>query len=91
MKLKDYNLLLLLMLSAFSMLAQQQISGTITNQNGEALNDVGVYDTVKGLITKSDANGNFNFETEKATLDLTFFNYEYQVLEQTVTSTEAKN
>ncbi|MBD3863636.1 TonB-dependent receptor domain-containing protein [Olleya marilimosa] len=91
MRLKDYNLLLLLMLSAFSMLAQQQISGTITNQNGETLSDVGVYDTVKGLITKSDANGNFNFETEKATLNLTFFNYEYQVLEQTVTSTEAKN
>ncbi|PKG51666.1 TonB-dependent receptor domain-containing protein [Olleya sp. 1-3] len=91
MKLKDYNLLLLLMLSAFSMLAQQQISGTITNLQGSALEDVGVYDKTSGLLTKSDANGFFTFETEKETLELTFFDYEYQVFEQTVLSTNAKS
>jgi len=89
MKLKDYNLLLLLMLSAFSMLAQQQITGTIINQQGETLRDVGVYDKTSGLLTKSDTNGFFTLETDKETLVLTFFNYEYQVLEQTInTSTQ---
>ncbi|AUC75868.1 TonB-dependent receptor domain-containing protein [Olleya sp. Bg11-27] len=91
MKLKDFNLLLLLMLSAFSMLAQQQISGTITNLQGATLENVGVYDKTSGLLTKSDANGVFTFETDKATLMLTFFNYEYQVLEQTINTSNQQD
>ncbi|MBL7559752.1 TonB-dependent receptor [Olleya sp. YSTF-M6] len=91
MKLKDFNLLLLVTLSAFSMMAQQKISGTIINHKGEALSNIGVYDSAKGLITMSDPNGFFSFTTEKETLKLTFFDYEYEVLEQTINTADAEN
>lgn len=91
MKLKDFNLLLLVTLSAFSMMAQQKISGTIINHKGEALSNIGVYDSAKGLVTMSDPNGFFSFTTEKETLKLTFFDYEYEVLEQTINTAEAEN
>ncbi|AXO81650.1 TonB-dependent receptor [Olleya aquimaris] len=91
MKLKDFNLLLLVTLSAFSMMAQQKISGTIINHKGEALSNIGVYDSAKGLVTMSDPNGFFSFTTEKETLKLTFFDYEYEVLEQTINTADAEN
>ena len=91
MKLKDYSLLIITLLITFVSLAQEQITGVIVNEQGEKLKGVEVYSKNLGLLAKSDANGFFKVETEEESIVLTFFTYEYNVLEQTITVSENKN
>ena len=91
MKLKDYSLLIITLLITFVTLAQEQITGVIVNEQGEKLKDVEVYSKNLGLLAKSDANGFFKVETEEESIVLTFFTFEYNVLEQTINVGENKN
>ncbi len=69
--------------------AQNKISGTITEAtSGKILANVEVYDKDAGLLAKSNASGFYEFETEKQTITIAFFSYEYNVVEQTITATE---
>lgn len=81
----------LIALLSFSFLvnAQYKVTGTVKSLDTKtALEDVQVYDKTSGLLTSTNSNGFFEFETDKAVLTLAFFSYEYQVKEQIVNAKE---
>ncbi len=72
-------------------MAQNRISGVVKDAATNAtLEFVEVYNKETGLLTKTNASGFYEFETEKETLTLVFFSYEYQVEEQVITISENK-
>jgi Fe(3+) dicitrate transport protein len=82
MKLKDYSLLLLCVILAFAINAQQMVSGRVTNKaTQKPLNNVEVYDTALGLLAKTDIKGYYEFAANKQKLSLVFFLYEFQIIE----------
>jgi len=82
MRLKDYSFIIIALLMSCSAIAQFQISGKVTDAvTGVAINDVDIYDKDAGVLATTDASGNYRFETQKTTLTLVFFTYEYDVLE----------
>ncbi|TXE10950.1 TonB-dependent receptor [Gelidibacter salicanalis] len=82
MKLKDFSIVLLLLVG-LSALSQNTISGVVINsQTQRPVANVEVYDKVSGLLTKSDAAGFYTFKTEKSDLTLVFFSYEFEAKEQ---------
>ncbi|MEN3324517.1 TonB-dependent receptor [Mariniflexile soesokkakense] len=88
MKLKDFKIVLILLLSITSH-AQYKISGKVTNAStNQPVNQVEVYDKVSGLRATTNALGFYEFETEKKNITLVFFSYEFDVTETTVTISE---
>ncbi|WP_225037274.1 TonB-dependent receptor domain-containing protein [Winogradskyella sp. SM1960] len=86
MTLKDFSTFIIIVLFAFALHAQQKVSGIITNrETQEPVKNVEVYDKVSGLLAKSDANGYYEFTTQKQTLNLVYFSYEFKILEITIT------
>ena len=91
MILKDYKLFVVCFLWATLAVAQNKISGIVKHANTNAvLEFVEIYDKEAGLLTKTNALGAFEFTTDKATLTLVFFSYEYQVEERVVNPSENK-
>jgi len=89
MRLKDFNFLLLLI--GFTSIAQQTISGTVVfRETKTPLENVKVYDKASGVLATTNAQGFYQFETEKQNLTLVFFSYEYQVEEITINTIETK-
>jgi Fe(3+) dicitrate transport protein len=88
MKLKDYSFLLLTFLMSYSAIAQFQVSGKVTDAvSGLPINQVGIYDKDAGVITTTDIEGTYSFETTKGNITLILFISEYQVLEKAMTFT----
>ncbi|WP_290469496.1 TonB-dependent receptor [Lacinutrix sp. MedPE-SW] len=86
MRLKDYKLFFICFLLAAIAIAQNKISGTITDaSNNQPIVNVEVYDKDAGLLTTTNTSGFFEFETEKQNLTIVFFSYNYEVVEQVVT------
>ncbi|WMI65767.1 TonB-dependent receptor [Aestuariibaculum sp. YM273] len=82
MKLKDFKLLVILLLVAGVAQAQHKIYGTVTKTgSNEAVADVEIFDKTSGLLAKTNVSGYFEFITNKQDLDLIFFSYEFQVKE----------
>ena len=91
MILKDYKLFVVCFLWATLAVAQNKISGIVKHANTNAvLEFVEIYDKEAGLLTKTNALGAFEFTTDKETLTLVFFSYEYQVEERVVNPSENK-
>ncbi len=73
----------------FFSIAQNKISGTITEaSSNKPLENVEIYDKDAGLLARSNALGYYTFETEKETLTIACFSYEFEVVEQTVSTTK---
>lgn len=88
MRLKDFKIVLVLLLSIASH-AQYKISGRVTNANtNQPVNQVEVYDKVSGLKATTNTLGYYEFETEKKSITLVFFSYEFEVTETTVSISE---
>ena len=82
MRLKDFRIVVVLILVSVSGFAQQKISGIITDASTQQrLKDVEIYDKASGLLTKTDAQGYYEFTTNKTEFTLVFFSLEFQVLE----------
>ncbi|RKR12305.1 Fe(3+) dicitrate transport protein [Maribacter vaceletii] len=72
------------MLSA-SLTAQYKISGIVSNSdNTSAINEVEVYDKAIGKLTTTDEKGYFEFTTEKESITLVFFSFNFKVKEAAV-------
>ncbi|HLV38471.1 carboxypeptidase-like regulatory domain-containing protein, partial [Xanthomarina sp.] len=85
MKLKDYKLVIALLIS-ISGYSQHKISGVVTfAETLQSLSNVEVFDRDSGLKATTNANGYYEFETEKSQINLTFFSYEFEVYEISVT------
>ncbi|WP_308992144.1 TonB-dependent receptor [Mariniflexile litorale] len=88
MRLKDFKIVLILLLSIASQ-AQHKISGIVTHTNtNQPVDQVQVYDKVSGLKATTNATGYYEFETEKKNITLVFFSYEFEVFEIPITVTE---
>ncbi|MEP5132591.1 carboxypeptidase-like regulatory domain-containing protein, partial [Nonlabens ulvanivorans] len=87
MKLKDYSILILLILTwSISYAQSYQISGTVSdNITGTAIENVAIYDKNAGQLAITDINGKYRFETTQKELTLIWFSYEYVVLEESLT------
>ena len=89
MRLKDYNIILLLLLSILGH-AQYKISGVVTNaKTNLPINQVEVYDKVSGLKATTNAKGYYEFETDKKSMTIVFFSYEFEVKEIELSSTNS--
>ena len=86
MKLKDYSILLLMILTWSVSYAQAyQITGTVTDRiTGTAIENVAIYDKNAGQLAITDLNGKYRFSTTQNQLTLIWFSYEYVVYEESI-------
>ena len=90
MTLKDYKLFIVCFLCTFFAISQNKISGTITEaSSNKLLGDVAVYDKDAGLLARSNASGYYEFDTEKETITIAYFSYEFEVLEREVSANKS--
>ncbi|MWW25399.1 TonB-dependent receptor domain-containing protein [Algibacter lectus] len=89
MTLKDFKIILALLISALSF-AQHNVSGRVTfSKTNAPVADVKVYDKTSGVLATTDNSGFFKFETAKKELTLVFFSFEYAVEEVTIQTENA--
>ena len=87
MKLKDFSLLLFLILP-FLTFAQNKISGVVTDNNGKKLDRVEIFNTSTNAKTFTDVNGAFEINEKKSgSFDFVFFKEGYSIVEQNNIST----
>jgi len=88
MKLREYNIIGVLLLLSVFCFGQKTISGVVIDKtNSGPLKGVEIIDNFRGLITKTDENGIFEFSTEEKAITLFFFIPGYQVYEEEVITT----
>ena len=84
MPLKDYSLVLLLLLTT-SVFSQNKVQGAITTFTGTKVPQATVYNKTLGSKTSSNANGEFEISIDTNTKnELLFFKEGYSVIEQTI-------
>ncbi|GAL62986.1 carboxypeptidase-like regulatory domain-containing protein [Algibacter lectus] len=72
MTLKDFKIILALLISALGF-AQHNVSGMVTfTKTNTPVADVKVYDKTSGVLATTDNSGFFKFETSKKELTLVF-------------------
>lgn len=82
MKLKDFRLVVVLWLVSLPLLAQNTVSGIVTDiESNSFITDVEIYDKSSGLVAKTNAEGYYEFTTNKKDMVLVFFSYTYNVNE----------
>ena len=81
MRLKDYSILLCLLLLSVGLQAQQRVSGVVENEQGEPLPQVELYEKSSGKLAETNAQGEFAFETQKQRIDVVVFSYDYAIKE----------
>ena len=81
MTLKDFKVLILLILSGFPAYSQNIINGFVTSGSSNIpIADVQVYDKNRGLMATTDAQGYFEFITQKQQIKLVFYRLEYEIV-----------
>ena len=82
MKLKVYNTLLVLFIAMTTVLAQNKVSGVVTDKaSNKTLANVEIFEKSSGVLAKTNTDGYYEFTTYKKTITLVFFSYEFQVAE----------
>ncbi|WP_246022049.1 TonB-dependent receptor domain-containing protein [Flavobacterium cellulosilyticum] len=83
-----YSLLFFILFS-LNCFAQNTISGFVTNSKGHKLAAVVVFNKTLGTKSTTDANGEFQINTENnATIALAFFKENYMFLERTISASD---
>ncbi|GGZ80713.1 TonB-dependent receptor domain-containing protein [Algibacter mikhailovii] len=91
MKLKDCKLVFALLFGVI-LYAQNKVSGVVLFAgNNTPVAEVNIYDKTSGLITTTNANGEFEFLTSKERLTLIFFSFEYEVKEMLIEASNSEN
>ncbi|WP_405210730.1 TonB-dependent receptor domain-containing protein [Dokdonia sp. Asnod2-E02] len=84
MRLKVYNTLIFILI-ATTVIAQNSLSGTISSQDGKALEDVEIYLREANQVASTDASGKYRFENiENGTYNLIVFGLAYELVEQQI-------
>ena len=82
MKLKKYNLLIILFIVLTRISSQDSISFNVKSSfDDDYIPYVEVYDSTKGYITTSDANGEVTIAISDSPKIITLFAFEYSILE----------
>ena len=83
MRLKEFSYWVLFFLMTFPVWGQLQVSGTVTDTEGNAILDAEVYIKQLERLETTNANGFFKFENlPSGNYSLVVFAYEYEILEQ---------
>ena len=83
MKLKDFNIIIILFLISIQSYGQYKYLGEVTDLlSGSPLSEVQIYDKLRGSITKTNLDGKFEFISDYETLTLVFFLPNYDVFEK---------
>ena len=91
MKLKDFNIIILLLLVSLQSFGQYKYQGEVTDLlSGSPLSEVQIYDKLRGSITRTSLNGKFEFISEHKKLTLVFFLPNYDVFEKEISVTNAE-
>jgi Fe(3+) dicitrate transport protein len=89
MRLKDFKLFCVICLLSLSVIAQNKVTGVIIDENTQfPIDKVAVYERDFGLLTLSNAEGFFQFETDSKELHLIFYAVNYKVTELDIEITE---
>ena len=82
MRLKKYNLLIIFLIILTRISSQDSISFYVKSSvDDDYIPYVEVYDSTKGYITTSDANGNVTIAISDSPKIITLFAFEYSILE----------
>ncbi|WP_194767957.1 TonB-dependent receptor domain-containing protein [Tamlana sp. I1] len=91
MTLKAYNFIFALIFSV-TIYAQNTVSGVVVfSESNKTVENVQVYDKYSGLVAKTNAAGQFQFQTTKEEMTLVFFSFEYEAKEIKINTLEAEN
>ena len=85
MKYEVYKLIILLFLTCNYTFSQNSVTGNIYEKDSQiSLQNVEIYDSDLGLITKTDSLGFYKFETIKKNINLVFLVEGYQYIEKSL-------
>ena len=90
MKLKDFKLSILFILASWPIFSQNIVTGKVTNNTNKAITNVSIYDGEKGLLAKTNKQGEYRFETEKNIIKLIFFSESYSITEDFIDTSNIK-
>lgn len=86
----DYKIItkvvLLFLLCSYLGLAQETISGVVTDTNEVPLEKVAIYNVNGGLLTQTDNMGGFSFVSSRQTLKVVLYLDSYSILEKELTA-----
>ena len=79
MRLKDFKIIYLLLLANLLSFGQSEVSGTVYDKFTEApIASVEIFSGFGKLLTTTDIKGSYAFVTDKDSLDLIYFSYNYK-------------
>ena len=85
MRLKIYKIFIVSLFFSFCSYSQNKISGFVSEKGTELkLEEVSVYDTENGLISKTNSLGYYEFITFKKNITLVFIVEGYQFIEKSI-------
>ena len=74
MKLKDFNLLIVMCLLTLNLIAQNKVSGFVNNEEvNSPINNIEIFSKESGKLTTTNKEGYFEFTTHKKKITLIFF------------------
>lgn len=89
MRLKDYSLILLLLIISCNAFSQGRFFGKITTFGGEGIGQVEIYNKTLGIKTFSNSKGEFILTIEKNnTFEMLFYKENYALVEKIVSSSD---
>lgn len=83
-KLKDYSIIIVLLLCCTSVFAQYQVSGIVTSENNQPLHKVKVVNGVGKLLATTNSKGFYSFTTDSEKIKIIFYSEEYHLKEKTI-------
>ncbi len=89
MRLRDFNIIYLLVFSNLLSFGQSKISGTVFDKLTETpIENVEIFSGFGKLLTTTDTKGKFSFITDKDSLDLIYFSYNYKPFKTTINTSK---
>jgi len=90
MKLKDCSILIIMCLLTINLIAQTKVTGIVNVLDANMpIYETEIFDKVTGqLLTTSNKDGYFEFTTDKETMTIVFFSYNYKLVELNIVVTK---
>ncbi|OIQ27224.1 MAG: TonB-dependent receptor [Bacteroidetes bacterium MedPE-SWsnd-G2] len=86
---KDFKSLIIGFLFTLTLVAQNKVSGVVTaSDTNSPIANVEIFDKASGKLTETNANGYFEFITDKSEFIIIFFSYNFKVNEQQLSVTQ---
>ncbi len=79
MKLKVFNIVFSFLLITNSVFAQNKVYGIVSSDSNKPLANVELYDSNSKLLSITNENGYYSFNTDKRKLEIIFFALEYNI------------